>query len=211
MTEPSPEKRKRGRPPKVTRDFDDTRSELIRSGLAMLTEYGFTASGIDTIVKNVRVPKGSFYHYFRSKEEFGAEVLTAYDAYFCHKLQKHFTNSEFPALKRIELFVEDAKRGITKFEFKRGCLVGNLMQESPLLTEPLNEQLREILNGWQRLLQQCLEVAQQNGQLPKTAKPEQLAQLFWSCWEGAVMRTKLFRSTEPLDQFWQYFYRTIQS
>ncbi len=60
-------KRGRGRPPKVERAFSDTKQELIRSGLEIITEYGYISAGIDTIVKNVQVPKGSFYHYFKNK------------------------------------------------------------------------------------------------------------------------------------------------
>ncbi|MGM0537448.1 MAG: TetR/AcrR family transcriptional regulator, partial [Pseudomonadota bacterium] len=64
----SPSKPRRGRPPRVTRDDPDTRASLIRSGLEVLTEQGFTASGIDGILRRVGVPKGSFYYYFDSKE-----------------------------------------------------------------------------------------------------------------------------------------------
>ncbi|WP_352298521.1 TetR/AcrR family transcriptional regulator, partial [Pseudoalteromonas sp. 20-MNA-CIBAN-0454] len=65
------EKPRRGRPPKISRDNPDTRAELIRSGLEQLTEQGFASSGIEPILKKVGVPKGSFYHYFASKEAFG--------------------------------------------------------------------------------------------------------------------------------------------
>ncbi len=53
-------KPRRGRPPKVDRQFDDTRQALIRSGLEVLTETGYLAAGIDAVIKNIAVPKGSF-------------------------------------------------------------------------------------------------------------------------------------------------------
>jgi TetR/AcrR family transcriptional repressor of nem operon len=55
---------RRGRPPKIARENQDTKAELIRSGLEQLTKNGFASSGIDQILKKVAVPKGSFYHYF---------------------------------------------------------------------------------------------------------------------------------------------------
>ena len=64
-----PKKPRRGRPPKSERGFSDTKKQLIRSGLELITEYGFVSAGVDSIVKNVQVPKGSFYHYFKSKED----------------------------------------------------------------------------------------------------------------------------------------------
>ena len=80
-------KLRRGRPPKVSRDNPDTRAALIRSGLEQLTEHGFAASGIEPILKKVGVPKGSFYHYFASKEVFGQIVLQNYADYFLTKLK----------------------------------------------------------------------------------------------------------------------------
>ncbi|HBQ6757782.1 TPA: TetR family transcriptional regulator, partial [Klebsiella pneumoniae] len=46
-------KPRRGRPPKVDRQFDDTRQALIRSGLEVLTETGYLAAGIDAVIKNI--------------------------------------------------------------------------------------------------------------------------------------------------------------
>ncbi|CAG8999908.1 MAG: Transcriptional regulator AcuR [Candidatus Celerinatantimonas neptuna] len=203
-------KRRRGRPPKIERAYSDTKKELIRSGLELITEYGFMSAGVDAIVKHVQVPKGSFYHYFKSKEDFGQQVLAAYGTYFAHKLDKHLLNKSIPPLRRIHHFVEDAKQGMARYQFKRGCLVGNMMQEVPLLSEMLSEQLRHILLDWQQRICQCLEEAQKSGELDRSKDINALSSLFWSSWEGAVMRAKLFCSTEPLDEFWNYYHRHLK-
>ena len=84
-TEPDvPVKPRRGRPPRTAREFDDTREALIRSGLEVITETGYLSAGIDAVIKNIAVPKGSFYHYFKSKQDFGMAVLTAYGSFFDH-------------------------------------------------------------------------------------------------------------------------------
>lgn len=57
------ENRGRGRPRKTESTYADTRNDLIRSGLELLTQNGFLATGVDAIVKNANVPKGSFYYY----------------------------------------------------------------------------------------------------------------------------------------------------
>jgi len=77
---------RRGRPKKQPNDSLDTRESLIRAGMVVLTESGFTRSGIETILRSVGVPKGSFYHYFASKEAFGIAVLMRYRQYFEAKL-----------------------------------------------------------------------------------------------------------------------------
>lgn len=142
-------KPRRGRPPKVDRQFDDTRQALIRSGLEVLTETGYLAAGIDAVIKNIAVPKGSFYHCFKSKEAFGLAVLAAYGDFFAHKLDKFLLDDAVPPLERMAAFVRHASQGMEKFQFRRGCLVGNLLQEAPLLPETFPQRLMAILAAWE--------------------------------------------------------------
>ena len=134
-------KPRRGRPPKIIRENNDTKAELIRSGLEQLTEYGFASSGIDQILKRVNVPKGSFYHYFASKEAFGQAVIESYANYFARKLDVCLLDESYSPLARLHNFVEGAKVGMARHQFKRGCLVGNLGQEVDLLPESFRQQL----------------------------------------------------------------------
>ncbi|RCX01675.1 MULTISPECIES: TetR family transcriptional regulator C-terminal domain-containing protein [Kosakonia] len=203
------QKPRRGRPPKVERDFTDTRQELIRSGLEVLTETGYLSAGIDAVIKNIAVPKGSFYHCFKSKQEFGMAVLAAYGDFFAHKLDKFLTDTQRFPLQRMAAFVHHAGQGMAKYDFRRGCLVGNLLQETPLLPEAFPVRLKAILADWETRVATCLDEAKVSGELPPDAASRELARVFWSGWEGAVMRAKLFRSVEPLDQYWKFFHHSI--
>ncbi|MBB3183737.1 TetR/AcrR family transcriptional repressor of nem operon [Halomonas fontilapidosi] len=202
MTPSSPEtRRRRGRPPKLGRDAPDTRAALIRAGTEVLTEQGFTASGIDGILKRVGVPKGSFYYYFDSKEAFGRAVMAHYGAYFAGKLDRHLLDTTLTPLARLAAFVEDAKAGMAKHDFRRGCLVGNLGQEAPGLPASYRDWLLETLADWQRRLARCLREAQSVGELAADADCDTLAEAFWIGWEGAVMRARLAGRVDPLDTF----------
>jgi len=202
-------KPRRGRPPKVERDFTDTRQELIRSGLEVITETGYLSAGIDAVIKNIAVPKGSFYHCFKSKQEFGMAVIDTYGRFFAHKLDKFLLDTQLAPLQRIEAFVLHAGQGMAKYDFRRGCLVGNLLQETPLLPEAFPERLQAILQEWESRVARCLDEAKLRDELATDAPPSELARQFWSGWEGAVMRAKLFRSVEPLNQFWTFFRHSI--
>lgn len=198
-------KPRRGRPPKTPRDNEDTKAELIRSGLEQLTEHGFSSSGIDYILKKVGVPKGSFYHYFASKEVFGQAVITNYANYFAKKLDTYLLDESVEPLIRIKNFVEDAKAGMSRHHFKRGCLVGNLGQEVDLLPESFRQQLIDIFICWQHRLAACLELAKTQGEITKFANCQLLAEHFWVGWEGAVSRAKLVQSTKPLDNYLNHY------
>lgn len=198
-------KPRRGRPPKVSRENYDTKAELIRSGLEQLTESGFASSGIDQILKKVKVPKGSFYHYFASKEAFGLAVIENYASYFANKLDVCLLDETYSPLTRISNFVDGAKVGMVRHQFKRGCLVGNLGQEVDLLPDSFRQQLIDIFHSWQHRLANCLKLAQQHNEISKTADCELLAELFWVGWEGAVSRAKLVQDSKPLDNFFTHF------
>jgi TetR/AcrR family transcriptional repressor of nem operon len=202
-------KPRRGRPPKVERDFTDTRQELIRSGLEVITETGYLSAGIDAVIKNIAVPKGSFYHCFKSKQEFGMAVIDAYGRFFAHKLDRFLLDTQLAPLQRIAAFVLHAGQGMAKYDFRRGCLVGNLLQETPLLPETFPERLQAILQEWESRVARCLDEAKMHGELATDAPASELARQFWSGWEGAVMRAKLFRSVDPLNQFWAFFRHSI--
>ncbi len=204
MTEAN-SKPRRGRPPKVDRDFDDTRAALIRCGMEILTEQGFMSTGIDAVLKRVGVPKGSFYHYFDSKEAFGQAVLESYAGYFAHKLDRYLLQEDVPPLQRLRDFVEDAKAGMVRHQFCRGCLVGNLGQEVAILPEGFRLQLEAILCSWQDRLAECLREARTAGELSANADCDGLAAFFWIGWEGAVLRARLTRDNVPLEVFFKGF------
>jgi TetR/AcrR family transcriptional repressor of nem operon len=202
-------KRRPGRPPKVDRENVETREALIRCGTEVLTEQGFTATGIDYILKRVGVPKGSFYHYFPSKEAFGHAVLDNYASYFSQRLDRWLLDETLSPLERLVGFVQNAKAGMARHEYRRGCLVGNMGQEVSLLPEGFRGILEGIFLDWQSRLSACFRAAQVHGELSRDADCDELAAFFWIGWEGAVLRARLVASDAPLNTFITGFLRGL--
>ncbi|MEC7433868.1 MAG: TetR/AcrR family transcriptional regulator, partial [Pseudomonadota bacterium] len=101
-----PVKRRRGRPPKFSAaSYQNTRDALIQVGLGVLTEKGYSYTGIDEILRQAGVPKGSFYHYFDNKEAFGAALIEAYGRFFANKLERSLSDSNISPQARIQAFV----------------------------------------------------------------------------------------------------------
>ncbi|RTL69317.1 MAG: TetR family transcriptional regulator [Hyphomicrobiales bacterium] len=186
-------------------DSDTARERAIRCGMEFFTEKGFSASGLDAILLRAGMPKGSFYHYFDSKTHFGLEVMAAYDAYFLQKLDRTLGDESLDALDRLEAFVADAKAGMARHRFTRGCLIGNLGQEIGALPAVYRTKLNGVLQGWQTRVAHCLRTAQRQGAIPRNADCDELAAYFWIGWEGAVLRARLVRSSAPLDTFYAGF------
>ena len=198
-------KRRRGRPPKGADSYSETRESLIRAGLEILTEKGFSASGLDEILRRATVPKGSFYHYFVSKEAFGIELIDRYAAYFAAKLDRFLDEEAVSPLQRFRAFIADASDGMARHAFTRGCLVGNLGQEMGALPELFRARLLAVFDDWQTRVEHCLLAAKEAGEIPRDADCRQLASVFWIGWEGAVLRAKLERDAAPLETFAEFF------
>jgi len=210
MSNISPIKRRRGRPPKDQAAFSASKAELIRSGMEILTEKGYSATGIDEILRRVGVPKGSFYHYFGSKDAFGAELIQSYSNFFKHKLDRFLLDEKLSPIDRLAAFMNDAAEGMAHYEFNRGCLIGNLGQEMGALPESFRDQLKAVFADWQLKVEQCLEEAKSAGQIPDNTDCKSAAYLFWTGWEGAVLRAKLERSPTALKVFSGFFLNSLQ-
>lgn len=204
-------KKRRGRPPKHPAGHNDTRRELVRAGVVSLTEKGFASTGLDEVLKKVSVPKGSFYHYFESKEAFGLVLIEEYDKFFIRRLDRILLDESISQLDRLRRFFKESRDGMARFDFNRGCLIGNLGQEMSVLPPSFRQRLIDVFIGWEKRLADCLRKAQEAGQVSKSLDCQYMAEAFWIGWEGAVLRAKLERSTRPLDRFAETFLTLLRN
>lgn len=209
MTESAPKPRRVGRPPKIDRAPQETREVLLRRGLEIMTEQGFTSTGLDYLLKQVGVPKGSFYHYYENKQAFGLAVLDEYARYFAERLDQWLLDDNLSPLERLVGFVQSAKASMARHDYRRGCLVGNMGQEIGLLPDAFRDPLEAIFLDWQAKLTRCLQAAQQAGELGRRANCAELAAFFWIGWEGAVLRARLVKNDAPLNTFIAGFLRGL--
>ncbi|MEZ5747583.1 MAG: TetR/AcrR family transcriptional regulator [Paracoccaceae bacterium] len=209
MTDSPSSSRKRGRPRKDPSIPGSARSALLRTGVAILTEKGFSAVGIEEILSTASIPKGSFYHYFDSKDEFGLALIDAYAEYFARKLDRCFQNQDRPPLQRIADFIFDAIEGMARYDFRRGCLIGNLGQEMGVLPERFRARISAVLSDWEARTARCFRAARLAGEIPQDTDCEALAAFFWIGWEGAVLRAKLEGNADALDIFAEGFFMMI--
>jgi TetR/AcrR family transcriptional regulator, transcriptional repressor for nem operon len=201
--------RRRGRPPADAAGHNETRNSLLRAGIEILTEKGFSATGLDEILKRVSVPKGSFYHYFKSKDDFGSALIAQYDAYFAHKLDRFLLDETLPPLQRIQAFIRDAEAGMARHQYKRGCLIGNLGQEMGSLPEHFRTQIRSVFQSWQQKLEHCLLQARAENQIPENSDCKKLSEIFWIGWEGAILRAKLELNADALQAFSEFYFTAL--
>lgn len=177
-----------------TQARDETRETLIRAGLELVLERGWAATSVDAVLAQCGVPKGSFYHYFKSKEDFGFVVLDSYQSFFLKRLNQWFgpASDKLKLSERFAGFLADSEAGVVRYEFRRGCLIGALGQEVAGLHAEFRLRLEKSLVQWDDVLARCLSRSGIQGDC------QSLAQAFWAGWEGAVLRAMLSRDVAPL-------------
>ena len=186
----------------------DTRNQIIQTGTAMIALQGYNATGIDAILKATGVPKGSFYHYFKSKEDFGLAVIDHFSESFEQRLATFLDDEEVTPLNRIRNYLEAGLLRISQNACTRGCLLGNLGQEMADLNERFRARLEEAFALWQRRFAACLEEAQQRGELSVKLDAQLLAGHILSGWEGAILRAKVMKSPQPMRDFIDVLFAT---
>ena len=62
----------------LTSESSGVRDTILDVGQRIMAGKGFSAVGLNEILVSAGVPKGSFYHYFGSKDAFGEALLARY-------------------------------------------------------------------------------------------------------------------------------------
>ena len=177
---------------------EQTRTDLIQVGMDQLSEIGYHGTGIKQILDVMQVPKGSFYNYFDSKEAFVAEVVEEYGRGLIEELDESISNSQLCAVTQLQVIIDDSIDNYESLGCRRGCLIGSLAAELGGQSKLCQEALQQVVIQWEQRITELLYRGQQAGDIRTDLRAEQLASIFWSCWEGALMRMKLEGKTEPL-------------
>ena len=184
-------------------------SRLIRAGTEMLCEQSYASMGVDHVLVRARLSKGSFYHFFPTKEYFGLQVIDYYAEYFNQKLDRILSQTEVSPLERLRLYIREGIEGVERFGFRRGCLIGNLSQELGASHPAFRAELARVFQGWQDRVALCLQQAIEAGELHNATDTQAFAEFFWTGWEGALIRAKVLQSTAPIQRFARQFFNVL--
>ena len=176
------------------------REGLLNQGVTLFMEQGYHGTGLQEILDAVNVPKGSFYNYFDSKEDFGADVIQYYIDPFIAQLASYLDNSDTDALGAIKCYFDELIIELEKNAFKGGCLLGNLMGEIGDTSEVCQKSLQSAVNRYRDLLQVGIAKAQQQGTVRQEKSAEEMADLLINTWQGALLRMKIEKSSAPVKQ-----------
>jgi TetR/AcrR family transcriptional repressor of nem operon len=184
-----------------------TKRRLLDAGVTLLLEHGYHDLGIRALLDATEIPRGSFYHHFRDKEDFVLRVVDSYMQEVHAGLDACLNERSRAPLDRIRAFFEQTGEKY-RSEGYLGCLLGGLGQELSGVNETFRRKIQECLTVIGARISVCLEEARERGDLPEQADCRQMADLLVDCWEGAALRTRLRRDPAPLAAMLEFYFRT---
>jgi TetR/AcrR family transcriptional regulator, transcriptional repressor for nem operon len=196
-------------PPDTKTTATPTRDHLIRVGLELMRRHGYSATGLQEILHSAGVPKGSFYHYFHSKEEFTVAVIERYVALEAEHCREVLGNMRQAPLKRLRRYFEDLIRTAGQSAAIRGCLIGSLSLEVAGSSPLLQGRLSSSFARWQAAVAMVLQEAVEKGDLGKSIGPEPIAGFMLNSWEGALLRSQADKNDAPLTDFLRYTFEEL--
>lgn len=188
----------------------ETKQLLLEQGMTMLLRHGYHDLGITAVLEATKVPKGSFYHHFKSKEDFGLQVIDLYMTEVHAGLDFCLGDKSLAPLQRVRRFFELSEEKY-RTEGYLGCLLGGLGQELSGVSDVFRRKVEECFLVIAQRIAGCLAEAMALGDLPPDSDPQQMAELLVNCWEGAALRTRLRRDPAPLRDMLDFYFRTTSN
>ncbi len=174
-----------------------TKQHLLDTGNRIIAGKGFSGVGLNEILSAADVPKGSFYHYFKSKEQYGQVLLENYFERYIEELDRILFANGSSARERLLNYWQhwlDTQCGDC---MEQKCLVVKLGAEVSDLSENMRITLR---NGTEKIMERlatCIAEGVNEGSLP-LLEPRTTAQMLYQLWLGASLLGKLHKNLDPL-------------
>ena len=176
----------------------EARRRILEIAQPLLLRKGFTAVGLTELLAAARIPKGSFYHYFDSKEAFGEALLESYFAdYFAH--MDALLAAPGSAADGLLGYFVDWLAAQTCDQAQNRCLAIKLGAEVCDLSESLRAALERGTRGVVERLARAIDAGRADGSLPATLDARTTAVALYQSWLGAGLLAKIARDRAPLD------------
>jgi TetR/AcrR family transcriptional regulator, transcriptional repressor for nem operon len=179
---------------------ESVKEQIIVAAVETLHLKGFNGASVQDITDAARVPKGSFYNHFESKEELAVAALDRYWQKLLAGLQP-LSDTKTPPVERLKRYFRSvSERGGTR-GYQKGCMIGNLSTEMSDQSRPVRERLAIVLAAWSRAIESCVREAQADGAMRRDLDARTIAAFLVNSFEGAVMRSKVDRDAASFSAF----------
>ena len=177
----------------------DVRQHILDTAKPIILGKGFSAVGLNELLTAAEVPKGSFYHYFKSKESFGEALLDSYFENYQLRLSAILKAENKTSAERLMDYWRGWLDTQCGDDVEAKCLVVKLGGEVSDLSEAMRLALQR---GTDRVIQQlaeCIAEGCVDGSLPPDLDAANSALMLYNQWLGATVLTKIRRDRSALE------------
>ncbi|MGW6455092.1 TetR/AcrR family transcriptional regulator [Streptomyces sp. NPDC055078] len=177
----------------------DTRRSILDAAQRIMSRKGFSAVGINEVLSAAGVPKGSFYHFFGSKDAFGEAMMRAYFADYLADMDRVLAEPGLTSAERLMNYWQNWRETQSFDECQGKCLAVKLGAEVSDLSERMRLALKEGTTAIADRLERTIVAGLKDGSITVDGAPRDTAQVLYDMWLGASVMVKIHRDIGPLD------------
>ncbi|MFD5653122.1 TetR/AcrR family transcriptional regulator [Streptomyces sp. NPDC127039] len=177
----------------------DTRRSILDAAQRIMARKGFSAVGINEVLTAAGVPKGSFYHFFGSKDAFGEAMMRAYFTDYLADMDRILAEPGPTAAQRLMNYWQNWRETQSLDECQGKCLAVKLGAEVSDLSEAMRLALKEGTIAIIDRLERTITAGLEDGSIAVDATPRETAEVLYDMWLGASVMTKIHRDIGPLN------------
>ena len=177
-----------------------TKERILDAAEELMLAKSFHSVGLNEILSAVKVPKGSFYHYFTSKEQFGAELIRHYvTEATAYKRRLLLTEEMDPnPLERLTAYHNGCIAKMLENQCQPACLVIKLSAEVANMSDDMRSVLADGMAEWRGIFEEIVREGQTKGVMRADIDPAAAGALLHDYWLGAMQRTMVQRNVASL-------------
>lgn len=179
----------------------ETKQKILEVGAEIIRKKGYNNTGIQQILQAAGIPKGSFYFYFKNKQDFGMAVIDYYTEIIGSRFQTFFNDPQYDSITKLREFFKSHNEMFESENFEGGCPIGNLAQEMSDQDEIFRKKIEKTISLYLDASTKLIEEAKKEGTITTNYPAQSLAEFIFNSWEGAIIRMKVEKSLTPLIHF----------
>lgn len=188
-----------------------TKEKLLDAAQQLMLAKGFVATTVDEICEEAGLTKGSFFHYFESKEDLGKAALNRFVSTKAQAIQQAPFRQKRDPLQRVYGYLDCMIHMSKTSEAPRGCLLGNFAQELSDTHQNIRSQCAQHFDQWANTFKKDLDEAKAKYAPKASFDTQSLAEHFIAVVEGALILAKAKQEREPIAEHIQHFKRYVKS
>lgn len=181
---------------------EEIKLAIIERSLELMYIKGYSGTSVKEIADAAGIPFGSFYIYFKSKEDYAVEAINRYSEVICKSVNQILYDKSYSPIVRLDILFSSIIDHFTKKEkFRKGCFASNICSEMGDISRPIGNAADKYYKTLTKSFHECLLEAQEKGEISSSHNVEQLSEFIIIGLEGSLIRMKVSKNENSMKIF----------